>query len=121
MFVALGTLATVVGVIAILSVTEPDISLALLVATVVVRWPISVVAQQILFFGWLQPRLGDQGPRIAALLYAAFHLANPLLMLTVIPLGFLFAYQRKRTGSIRSGLVTHYAINVAFVIAVGSG
>jgi membrane protease YdiL (CAAX protease family) len=90
---------------------------SLLLVTVLLRWPISVLAQQTLFFGWLQPRLGDHGPRVAAMLYVAMHVANPFVLVVVTPLGFLFATLRRRTGSIRAGLVTHYILNVVFVLA----
>ena len=33
-------------------------SAAPLVVTFTIRWPMSVLAQQMLFFGWLEPRLG---------------------------------------------------------------
>jgi hypothetical protein len=94
-----------------------DTNVLLIAATFLVRWPLSVIAQQTLFFGWLQPRLGDKGSRTAALLYAGSHIAAPALMIGVLPLGFLFASLRARTGSIRAGLAAHYIGNLVFVLA----
>jgi membrane protease YdiL (CAAX protease family) len=119
--VALLAILLVAALVAVLSRAEPEADLGLLLVTVVVRWPVSVLAQQTLFFGWLQPRLGRRGVAYAALLYSAFHVANPLLMLMVVPLGFLFALMRRRTGSVRAGLVAHYVGNVVFVVVLGSG
>jgi Type II CAAX prenyl endopeptidase Rce1-like len=88
---------------------------ALLVVTFVVRWPISVIAQQVFFFGWLQPRLGPdrRGIPIAVALFVASHAGTPTLLLIMIPIGIAFALERWQTGSVRAGIVTHYAINIA--------
>ena len=108
-----------VGVVVVLALAGPHMSPALLLATTLVWWPISVLAQQTLFFGWLQPRLGSHGPRTAALLYVAMHVFHPLQVLLVIPLAFLFAKLRRETGSIRAGMVVHYLGFVAVTVVFG--
>jgi hypothetical protein len=90
---------------------------ALLLVTVFVRWPVSVVAQQVFFFGWLQPRLGAdrRSIMITTALFAVSHVATATALLTVLPLGVVFALERWQTGRVRAGIATHYAINVALL------
>lgn len=94
-------------------------SAALVVITFAVRWPISVIAQQVLFFGWLQPRLGRYGLPITIALYSLSHVATPASMIYIIPLGGVFAIERWQTGRIRASIATHYLVNVAlFALSV---
>ena len=102
---------TIVAVMAI----DPDLSMPLVLAIVVVRWPVSVVAEQVLFFGWLQPRLADHRLRTIVLLFAAYHLYSPVLAVLVAPLGLAFAHLRRRTGTIYSGIALHWIVEVGFL------
>ena len=94
-------------------------SLALVVVTFALRWPVSVIAQQVLFFGWLQPRLGRYALPITVALYSASHVTTPASMIYIIPLGGIFALERWETGRVRAGILTHYLVNVAlFALSV---
>lgn len=107
--------ATVVSAVAVAH--SFDAGGALLLATFLVRWPVSTLAQQTLFFGWLQPRLGAHNIHKTALLFIAFHVAMPMALVGAVPLGFLFAWLRSRTGSIHAGIAVHYLVNMWFVLA----
>jgi membrane protease YdiL (CAAX protease family) len=96
------------------TVINSEMSFPLVLATVLVRWPVSVVAQQVLFFGWLQPRLAASGLTTAALLYAGYHLYDPVTAAFVLPLGFAFAYLRQRSGTIYPGIALHWLAQLGF-------
>jgi membrane protease YdiL (CAAX protease family) len=112
------TLASVVGGRSLSTYEESatSVGIGVLAGIVLLRWPIAVLAQQVLFFGWLQPRLGRYGPLLAAVLYTAYHVTSDNSLLNIAPLGAIFALTRWQTGGIRAGLAIHYAINVVLYV-----
>jgi membrane protease YdiL (CAAX protease family) len=93
------------------------VGLALAAAELLVRYPLTVLAEEALFRGWMQPRLGVGGPVLSAVFWAAYHLQQvstiPSLMLIGLGLGFV----RWLTGTVRVTAPLHYAADAAFFVA----
>jgi len=90
----------------------------LLVGTVVV----SPVVEELYFRGFLlprmSPRLGAAAPMTHALLFAAYHVWTPWLLLTraiaILPL----VYAVRRTRSVRVGISAHMVLNTVDLVVV---
>src|SRR5207244_114853 len=48
--------------------------IGLILAEVLIRYPLNVFAEEAFFRGWLQPRLGESGPVLSAVLWGGYHL-----------------------------------------------
>jgi membrane protease YdiL (CAAX protease family) len=91
--------------------------LVLVLAEVLVRYPLTVFAEESFFRGWLQPRLPGAGVAGSALLWAGYHLQQvrtiPSLVLFGLGLGLIRAW----TGNVRATALLHYGANVAFFVS----
>ena len=54
------------------------------------RGRVSVIAQQVLVFGWLQPRLGTQGAPDHDFPLSLSHVATPASLIHIVPLGGVY-------------------------------
>jgi membrane protease YdiL (CAAX protease family) len=93
-----------------------EASLALTLAMVLVRYPLTVLAEEALFRGWLQPRLTWAPPVLSGILWGGYHVflqplsTVPSLMCFGIALGLL----RRWTGDIRATATVHYVLDAGF-------
>lgn len=92
------------------------LSILVLVVELLVRYPITVFAEETLFRGWLQPRL-PAGILLSSLLWAGFHLQQIPTIPALIPFGIALGGIRWWTGDIRATLAIHYVGNAIFLIA----
>jgi len=92
-------------------------SLALVLAQLLVCYPLTVVAEETFFRGWLQPRLGPWGPISSALLWSGYHLEQWRTIPSLIPLGIILGVVCWWTGNVRTSSVLHYLSNAIFFIA----
>ncbi len=82
-----------------------------------VRYPLTALAEETLFRGWLQPRLGRFGIPITAALWASYHVTQPATIPALFFLGLSLGVARWVYGSVRVGIVAHYLIDAAFFVA----
>lgn len=92
------------------------VGLALALAELIVRYPISVLTEEAMFRGWMQPRLGPNGPVIAALLWGAYHLQQVSTIPSLVLFGILFGLVRWWLGNVRLTGIVHLASNALFFI-----
>jgi membrane protease YdiL (CAAX protease family) len=91
--------------------------LALGLAELLVRYPLTVMAEETFFRGWMQPRLGSDGPVLAALLWAAYHLQQVATIPSLVIVGLFLGLLRWMTGNVRLSGVLHYISDAAFFIS----
>jgi membrane protease YdiL (CAAX protease family) len=95
-----------------------DASLPLTLAMVLVRYPLTVLAEEALFRGWLQPRLTWAPPVLSGILWGGYHVflqplsTVPSLMCFGIALGLI----RRWTGDIRATATIHYVLDAGFFL-----
>lgn len=82
------------------------------------------VCEELLFRGYLQPRLArltwpGVGLVLASILFAAFHV-DPVHVVLVFPIGLWLGFLSYRSGSIFPAILGHFVNNVLSVIAVVS-
>ncbi len=91
------------------------VGVGLAVAEIAVRYPLTVLAEETLFRGWLQPRL-PMGPVASSVLWGAYHLQQVRTIPSLIPLGIGLGVIRWWTGDVRASGIVHYLSNVAFFV-----
>lgn len=91
-------------------------SVAVLLVELLVRYPITVVAEEALFRGVLYDRIGRAAPVVSGLLFAAYHLQQVSSILSLIPYGIAFGVLRWWTGDARLSAVVHYVLNAGFLL-----
>jgi membrane protease YdiL (CAAX protease family) len=91
--------------------------LALTLAELLVRYPLTVFAEESFFRGWLQPRLPRWAPVMSGLLFAGFHLQQATTIPSLLPLGVGLGIIRWWTGDVRTTAAIHYASNAAFFLS----
>lgn len=92
-----------------------QVAAVVLLIELLIRYPITVLAEEALFRGWLQPRL-PAGVLVSALLWAGFHLQQIPTIPALIPFGIALGTLRWWTGSIRVPLAVHYLANATFLL-----
>jgi membrane protease YdiL (CAAX protease family) len=81
------------------------------------RYPLTIVSEEAMFRGWMQPRLGRNGPLLSALLWAVYHLQQAAPIPSLILFGLVLGFVRWWTGNIRVGGVLHYLGDAGFFIS----
>jgi membrane protease YdiL (CAAX protease family) len=89
---------------------------ALAVAELLVRYPLTVFAEESFFRGWLQPRIPRWGPVASGVLFAGFHLQQASTIPSLVPLGIGLGIIRWATGNVRVTAVIHYLSNAVFFV-----
>lgn len=96
---------------------EPHkVGVALALGELLVRYPLTVVAEEALFRGILQPRLGRNGPVLSAVLWAAYHLQQTSTIPSLVLFGLVLGYLRWQRGNVRLTAALHYAGDAIFFI-----
>jgi membrane protease YdiL (CAAX protease family) len=122
---ALGTAAVAVAATFLLGAQAADadayggarhVGLALAAAELGVRYPLTVVAEETFFRGWMQPRLGRHGPVIAAVLWAGSHLQQANTIPSLVVVGLFLGLVRWWRGDVRVSGVLHYVSDAAFFV-----
>lgn len=91
--------------------------MALAVAELLIRYPLTVIAEEAMFRGWMQPRLGRNGPVLSALLWAVYHLQQVSTIPTLVLFGLALGAVRWWRGNVRSSGLLHYASNAVFFVS----
>jgi membrane protease YdiL (CAAX protease family) len=89
---------------------------ALILAELLVRYPLTVFAEEAFFRGWLQPRLGRGGPALSAVLWGLYHLQQVKTIPQLIPYGVALGLLRWWRGNVRASAAVHYLGNVVFFL-----
>jgi membrane protease YdiL (CAAX protease family) len=92
------------------------VGLWLLLAEVLVRYPLTVLAEEALFRGVLQPRLGRYGPVLSALCWGCYHLQQASTIPQLVAFGIGLGYMRWRFGNVRLTGIVHYLGDAAFFV-----
>ena len=92
-----------------------ELTTGLLVLQLAVRYPITVLAEEMFFRGFLQPRIATAAPVVTGVLFAAYHLQQFETIPSLIPFGIALGLLRWWTGSIWPGAAVHYAGNAIFI------
>ncbi|HAM01013.1 MAG TPA: hypothetical protein DCQ30_02110 [Acidimicrobiaceae bacterium] len=90
--------------------------LGLLLAEVLVRYPLTAFAEESFFRGWLQPRLGPSGPVLSAVLWGIYHLQQVSSIPSLIVFGLGLGALRWWLGNVRLTAAFHYASDVTFFV-----
>jgi len=88
----------------------------LIVTELLAVYPLTVLAEETVFRGWLQPRLGRWGPLISGVLWAGQHLQQWRTIPSLIPLGIGLGVIRWWRGNIRLTSGLHYASDGLFFL-----
>ena len=91
-------------------------SLDLTLAWLLVRYPLTVYAEEATFRGWMQPRLGENGPVLSAVLWAGWHLTQASTIPTLVLFGLGLGFLRWRLRSIRVPFAVHYVSDALFFV-----
>jgi membrane protease YdiL (CAAX protease family) len=91
-------------------------SLAVLAVELLLRYPLTVFAEEALFRGVLYDRVGRWAPVVTGLLFAGHHLQQVSTIPSLIPIGIGLGVLRWWTGSARTSLVVHYLANAVFLV-----
>jgi membrane protease YdiL (CAAX protease family) len=94
------------------------ITTALLLFELLVRYPITVLAEESFFRGFIQPRLTLAAPVVGGLLFAAYHLQQWQTIPSLVPFGIALGLLRWWLGNIWPGAVLHYAGNAMFILSL---
>jgi membrane protease YdiL (CAAX protease family) len=81
-----------------------------------IRYPLTVLAEEGLFRGVLQPRLGRYGPVLSAVLWGSYHLQQAATIPSLILFGLLLGFFRWQQGDVRLTAALHYAGDAIFFI-----
>jgi membrane protease YdiL (CAAX protease family) len=92
------------------------VGIALVLAELLIRYPLTVLAEEAFFRGWLQPRLGASGPIASSVLWGMYHLQQAGTMPSLVLLGLVLGFLRSRTGTVRVTAAVHYVANAAFFV-----
>lgn len=95
------------------SVTK--VGTGLLLFELVVRYPLTVFAEEAFFRGFLQPRLTWAAPVLSGVLWAGHHFQQASTILSLVPLGAALGIIRWWTGDIRASAGVHYVSNAASI------
>jgi membrane protease YdiL (CAAX protease family) len=90
---------------------------ALAVGELLVRYPTTVLVEEAMFRGWMQPRLGVYGPVLSAVVWAGFHLQQVETIPQIVLFGLALGWIRWWTGSVRVTGAVHYVSNAAFFVS----
>ena len=96
--------------------TAHTVSMWVVGGEVVLRYPLTVFAEETLFRGILQPRLGRYGPVLAAVCWGCYHLQQASTIPQLIAFGIGLGYLRWRTGSVRVTGIAHYLGDAIFFV-----
>jgi membrane protease YdiL (CAAX protease family) len=91
--------------------------LLLILGELLLRYPLTVMAEEMFFRGWLQPRLGPWGPVLSGVLTGLYHLQQAATIPQSIMIGIVLGVIRWWTGTIRAGVVVHYISDASFFLA----
>ena len=97
--------------------TVRHVGFGLALGELVVRYPISAFVEEAFFRGWLQPRLGRQGPVLVALLWAIYHLQQISTIPSLVLYGLVLGFVRWWTRTIRMSGIIHYVGNAIFFVS----
>ncbi len=89
---------------------------ALAAAELVIRYPLTVFCEEAMFRGWMQPRLGRNGPVLSALLWGAYHLQQASTIPSLVLFGLALGLLRWLRGNVRLTGGVHLASDAAFFI-----
>jgi membrane protease YdiL (CAAX protease family) len=92
-------------------------SLGVVLLELLVRYPLTVIAEESFFRGFLQPRLARWGPVASGVLFAGYHLQQARTIIALIPFGILLGVVRWWQGDVRATSVLHYAANAFFFVS----
>jgi len=95
--------------------TRP-IGWAVLLVQVLVVYPLTVLAEEAFFRGFLQPRLSLAPPVLSGVLWAAHHLQQAATIPWLVPLGLALGVLRWRRGDIRASGAVHDLGDVLFLV-----
>jgi membrane protease YdiL (CAAX protease family) len=122
--VVVGAVAAVVAILTGASATNANtygrvhhVGLALGLAEIVIRYPLTVLAEEALFRGWMQPRLGSRGPVLSALLWACYHLQQVSTIPSLVIFGLVLGFLRWWKGNVRASGVLHYCSDAIFFLS----
>lgn len=94
-----------------------DVGIAVILVELLLRYPLTVVAEESFFRGFLQPRLPRWAPVASGVLFAAYHLQQARTIIALIPFGILLGVVRWWQGDVRATSVLHYAANAFFFVS----
>ncbi len=97
-----------------------EVTTAILIFELVVRYPITVLAEEAFFRGYLQPRIAFAAPVVTGVLFALYHLQQYETIPSLIPFGIALGVLRWWLGTIWPGVVFHYAGNTMFILSLRS-
>ena len=90
--------------------------IALVLAEILIRYPLTVFCEEAFFRGWLQPRLGPNGPVLSAVLWGVYHLQQTSTIPSVVIFGVVLGALRWRQGNVRTTAFIHYLSNTVFFL-----
>jgi membrane protease YdiL (CAAX protease family) len=91
--------------------------LLLILCELLLRYPLTVFAEEMFFRGWLQPRLGTWAPVLTGVLTGLYHLQQAATIPQSIMIGVVLGIIRWWTGNIRASLTVHYISDASFFLA----
>lgn len=97
-----------------------ELTTAILVFELVIRYPITVLAEEAIFRGYLQPRIAVAAPVVTGVLFGLYHLQQVETIPSLIPFGIALGLLRWWLGTIWPGVVFHYAGNAMFILSLRS-
>lgn len=90
---------------------------ALIIGETLVRYPLTAFVEEGFFRGWLQPRLGRQGPVLAAVLWGVYHLQQVSTIPSLVVFGLALGALRWWLGNVRLTTAIHYVSDITFFAA----
>ena len=97
-----------------------EVTTAILVFELLVRYPVTVLAEEAFFRGYLQPRIAFAAPVVTGVLFALYHLQQFETIPSLVPFGIALGLLRWWLGTIWPGVVFHYAGNAIFILSLRS-
>ena len=88
----------------------------LVLLVLLVQYPLTVLAEEVMFRGWLYPRLTRFPIPISAALFAAYHLQQATTIPAVAMFGLALGFLRWQRGNIRACMAAHYAADAIFFL-----
>lgn len=89
-----------------------------LIFELAVRYPINVLAEEMFFRGFLQPRISRAAPVVTGVLFGLYHLQQWETIPSLIPYGIALGLLRWWLGSIWPGAALHYVGNALFILSL---